>query len=76
MKRLLFPLGAGVVGAAAVTALVMLGVRYINRTVTTIEIREPEPGVKCAIATASDAVALSCWPVVSRPAPPTELTVR
>lgn len=40
---------------------IVFGVRSFTNITTPIAIYTPKPGITCAMATASDGVALSCW---------------
>jgi hypothetical protein len=43
--------------------LIMFGVRQFSLAITTVDVIEVEPGVRCARMVTTDGAAISCWEV-------------
>lgn len=52
---------AGVVFVVFVVGIVMFGVRQFSLAITTVDVIEVEPGVRCARMVTADGAAISCW---------------
>lgn len=54
----------GIIAAGLlIIGAVMFSMRQFSLAVTTVDVIEPEPGVKCARMVTADGAAISCWVV-------------
>lgn len=63
MKDELKVIFAGVVFVIVLVAAIMFGVRQFSLAITTVDVIEVEPGVRCARMVTADGAAISCWRV-------------
>jgi hypothetical protein len=54
---------AAVVFAILIAVVVMFGARQFSLAITTVDVIEVEPGVRCARMVTADGAAISCWEV-------------
>ena len=54
---------AAIVFAILVAVGLMFGVRQFSLAITTVDVIEVEPGVRCARMVTADGAAISCWEV-------------
>lgn len=63
MKQTLFlTIGAILIGILMI-GVVMFSMRQFSLAVTTVDVIEVEPGVRCARTVTADGAAISCWVV-------------
>jgi hypothetical protein len=56
---------AGVVFAIFIVGGVMFAVRQFSLAITTVDVIEVDPGVRCARMVTADGAAISCWQVAA-----------
>jgi hypothetical protein len=54
---------AGFVFMILILGAIMFGVRQFSLAITTVDVIEVEPGVRCARMVTADGAAISCWEV-------------
>jgi small basic protein len=54
---------AGFVFVIIVAVILMFAVRQFSLAITTVDVIEVEPGVRCARMVTADGAAISCWEV-------------
>ena len=54
---------AAIVLVILFVAAIMFGVRQFSLVITTVDVIEVEPGVRCARMVTADGAAISCWKV-------------